>query len=80
MILRVLQLGGPKLRIFWTFITACLTFECKLVGPVDEQVIFGNICELHEIRTQGPLGSDVKFNIVSAKSCRSLDLRDLFKL
>ena len=54
MILRVSQLGGSKLRIVWTFITACLVLGCRLVGPVDKQVIFGNVCELHEIRTQGP--------------------------
>lgn len=51
MILRVPELGGPKLRIVWTFITACPTPEYRLVGPVDKQVIFGNVCEFYEIRT-----------------------------
>ena len=53
-VLRVLQLRVPKLRIVWTLITACLTVESRLVRPMDKQVVFGNVCEFYEIRTQGP--------------------------
>jgi hypothetical protein len=49
MVLRVLQLRGPKLRVVWAFITARPTPGHRLVGPVDEQVILGDVSEFHEV-------------------------------
>ena len=48
--------------------------EHRLVGSVDKQVILGDVCELHEIRTQGPDDRDVRSDIKAVEGCPSLNL------
>lgn len=35
---------------------------------MDKQVILGDICEFHEVRTQGPEGKGVKSDMVAEKA------------
>ena len=70
MVLRVLQLRGPELRVVWAFMTARPTPELRLVGPVDKQVILGDVSEFHEVGAQGPWD----------RSMRYLRCRDSWKL
>lgn len=45
----------------------CLTVGHRLVGPVDKQIVLGDVCKFYEIRTQGSEGKGMGFDLTVTK-------------
>lgn len=52
---------------------AGLAFGHRPAGPVDEQVVLGDVRKIYEIRAQGSGGNGVRFGLIVARGHRSLD-------